>query len=72
VAANVVKCRRGWKARRHEEAVLNNVRENEEVEKSPEPHPEDAKQDSAQDEGEFKITVRKLEMPVRPRGVLAE
>jgi hypothetical protein len=22
--------------------------------------------------GEFKITVRKLEMPVRPRGVLAE
>jgi hypothetical protein len=23
-------------------------------------------------EGEFKITVRKLEMPVRPRGVLAE
>jgi hypothetical protein len=24
------------------------------------------------DEGEFKITVRKLEMPVRPRGVLAE
>jgi hypothetical protein len=24
------------------------------------------------EEGEFKITVRKLEMPVRPRGVLAE
>jgi len=24
------------------------------------------------DEGEFKVTVRKLEMPVRPRGVLAE
>jgi len=24
------------------------------------------------DDGEFKITVRKLEMPVRPRGVLAE
>jgi hypothetical protein len=23
-------------------------------------------------EGEFKLTVRKLEMPVRPRGVLAE
>jgi hypothetical protein len=23
-------------------------------------------------EGEFKVTVRKLEMPVRPRGVLAE
>jgi hypothetical protein len=24
------------------------------------------------DDGEFKLTVRKLEMPVRPRGVLAE
>jgi hypothetical protein len=24
------------------------------------------------DGGEFKLTVRKLEMPVRPRGVLAE
>jgi hypothetical protein len=24
------------------------------------------------DEGEFQVTVRKLEMPVRPRGVLAE
>jgi hypothetical protein len=23
-------------------------------------------------DGEFKVTVRKLEMPVRPRGVLAE
>ena len=23
-------------------------------------------------EGEFKLTVKKLEMPVRPRGVLAE
>ena len=23
-------------------------------------------------EGEFKLTVRKLELPVRPRGVLAE
>jgi hypothetical protein len=26
----------------------------------------------SQDDGEFKITVRKLDMPVRPRGVLAE
>jgi hypothetical protein len=26
----------------------------------------------ASDDGEFKITVRKLELPVRPRGVLAE
>ena len=24
------------------------------------------------DDGEFKITIRKLELPVRPRGVLAE
>jgi len=27
--------------------------------------------DSA-DDGEFQITIRKLELPVRPRGVLAE
>ncbi len=27
---------------------------------------------TATDGGEFKVTVRKLEMPVRPRGVLAE
>ncbi|HVV48126.1 MAG TPA: hypothetical protein VHO06_00565 [Polyangia bacterium] len=26
----------------------------------------------AQDDGEFKIEIRKLEVPVRPRGVLAE
>ena len=29
-------------------------------------------QDSAALAGEFKVTIRKLEMPVRPRGVLAE
>jgi hypothetical protein len=28
--------------------------------------------DAAPADGEFKVTVRKLEMPVRPRGVLAE
>jgi len=28
--------------------------------------------ESTATEGEFKVTVRKLEMPVRPRGVLAE
>jgi hypothetical protein len=28
--------------------------------------------DVAEQQSEFKITVRKLEMPVRPRGVLAE
>jgi hypothetical protein len=27
---------------------------------------------STQDAGEFKIEIRKLEIPVRPRGVLAE
>ncbi|HZL16598.1 MAG TPA: hypothetical protein VFG23_02510 [Polyangia bacterium] len=27
---------------------------------------------ATQDAGEFKIEIRKLEMPVRPRGVLAE
>lgn len=27
---------------------------------------------SGSDEGEFKLKIRKLEMPVRPRGVLAE
>jgi hypothetical protein len=28
--------------------------------------------DQPADDGEFKLTVRKLEMPVRPRGVLAD
>lgn len=28
--------------------------------------------ESAAGEGEFKVTVRKLKVPVRPRGVLAE
>jgi hypothetical protein len=37
------------------------------AEKSPSMAP-----DASADDGEFKITVRKLEMPVRPRGVLAE
>jgi hypothetical protein len=32
----------------------------------------DQHQESPAAEGEFKVTVRKLEMPVRPRGVLAE
>jgi hypothetical protein len=32
---------------------------------------ENPKENPEQD-GEFKVTVRKLEMPVRPRGVLAE
>lgn len=29
-------------------------------------------QENSGEESEFKLTVRKLEMPVRPRGVLAE
>jgi hypothetical protein len=29
-------------------------------------------QETATVEGEFKVTIRKLQMPVRPRGVLAE
>jgi hypothetical protein len=29
-------------------------------------------QEDASSEVEFKLTVRKLEMPIRPRGVLAE
>jgi hypothetical protein len=32
----------------------------------------EARHENKADEGEFKVTVRKLEMPVRPRGVLAE
>jgi len=32
--------------------------------------PEKPKEEES--DGEFKVTVRKLEMPVRPRGVLAE
>lgn len=41
--------------------VLNEQAEREKENKSPE-----------EEMTEFKITVRKLEMPVRPRGVLAE
>jgi hypothetical protein len=32
---------------------------------------EESKKEPA-DDGEFKVTVRKLEVPARPRGVLAE
>jgi hypothetical protein len=34
--------------------------------------PDESASETASGEGEFKLTVRKLEMPVRPRGVLAE
>ncbi len=48
---------------------MNNEQENNESEKNNEPA---TQQDGASSDGEFKLTVRKLEMPVRPRGVLAE
>jgi hypothetical protein len=34
--------------------------------------PAEGSQEKVSRDGEFKLTVRKLEMPVRPRGVLAE
>lgn len=48
----------------NQEDKLNEVEEN-----IPTP-PEKPKEEES--DGEFKVTVRKLEMPVRPRGVLAE
>jgi hypothetical protein len=46
----------------------------EEQVKNPENVTEESEDETGRgaDEDEFKITVRKLEMPVRPRGVLAE
>ncbi len=47
----------------------------EQIEKKTISSPQDDAADNVEnnaDEGEFKLTVRKLEMPVRPRGVLAE
>jgi hypothetical protein len=48
-----------------------------EAEKKPEPkepaeEPVKGPEEPPPDDAEFKITVRKLTMPVRPRGVLAE
>jgi hypothetical protein len=34
--------------------------------------PVETNEEDSSGDGEFKLTVRKLEMPVRPRGVLAE
>jgi hypothetical protein len=34
--------------------------------------PVETPKESPEQDAEFKVTVRKLEMPVRPRGVLAE
>ena len=41
-------------------------------EQSHDPAAEQPAQDGSGNEGEFRLTIKKLEMPVRPRGVLAE
>ena len=38
----------------------------------PRKQPLEESTDASQEDVEFKVTVRKLEVPVRPRGVLAE
>jgi len=50
---------------------MNNEQEINEVEKVSKDS-EEANAENTAGEGEFKLTVRKLELPVRPRGVLAE
>jgi hypothetical protein len=52
---------------------VNSEHDTQETEKTTNEQTEKS-QDTASSErdGEFKVTVRKLEMPVRPRGVLAE
>jgi len=50
---------------------MNNDKENNQVDKTTEDLAGN-QQDNSSGDGEFKVTVRKLEMPVRPRGVLAE
>jgi hypothetical protein len=52
--------------------TVNNDKEINQVEKPSEDPAEPQQDNSSSGEGEFKLTVRKLEMPVRPRGVLAE
>ena len=42
------------------------------VEQNPTQEEAEMPEEGRSDAGEFKITVRKLELPVRPRGVLAE
>jgi hypothetical protein len=51
--------------------TVNNDNQTTQIEKAAEDLT-DNQQESPAGEGEFKVTVRKLEMPVRPRGVLAE
>ena len=50
---------------------MNNENKTSQVDQSVDETSHDEQEGTAGD-GEFKITVRKLEMPVRPRGVLAE
>ena len=50
---------------------MNHDNQNTQIETAAEELTE-SRQESPAAEGEFKVTVRKLEMPVRPRGVLAE
>jgi hypothetical protein len=51
--------------------TVNNDNQNAQIEK-PADEVTENHQESPAVEGEFKVTVRKLELPVRPRGVLAE
>ena len=51
--------------------VENEQKINEAAENPAKDQTENSEENGA-DAGEFKLTVRKLEMPVRPRGVLAE
>ncbi len=50
------------------------MKEEEKLNEAKDAAPEQAEEtkDAVAEEDEFKLTVRKLEMPVRPRGVLAE
>jgi len=50
---------------------MNNEQKINETENAKEPTEEHDESNGSGD-NEFKLTVRKLEMPVRPRGVLAE
>ena len=50
---------------------MNNEPDTQETDTTTDQQTEKSK-DTTSGDGEFKVTVRKLEMPVRPRGVLAE
>jgi hypothetical protein len=51
---------------------MNNERKNEETVNVPKDPTEAVEQGSDGADREFKVTVRKVELPVRPRGVLAD